>query len=127
MKCKELFDTVMQLIFETDSGADTDDYAEQFPYILATFCNDNAFYDSHYRVANSLPEQKNIAFMSLGLADDFPFCERFIAPASYFIASMLVADENEELSDMFFDRYSDSFSALISEIPGMPHPIKSVY
>lgn len=127
MKIKSIYDAALRLLGHTaDDGSDAD-YAERTPYIAATFCCEAAAIDRDYRESHKIGEQKNFSQIYLGLEDDFPLCSRFTSAAAYYIAAMLVLEENELLSDSFFEKYCDSLSAAVSETTGTCGKIKDVY
>ena len=83
-----------------------EDYTSRAPYWLATFVTQYAKLDGDYRKANGM-ESKVISTdaVAINLNDAFPLCDVFAPAAIYHLASGLVIDENEEMSDKFFDRY----------------------
>ena len=127
MKIKSIYDAVLRLLGHSADDTSDEDYAERAPYIAATFCCETAALDRDYRESHKLEPQKLFSEVYLSLSDDFPLCSRFTSAAAYYIAAMLVLEENEKLSDVFFDKYCESLSAAVSEIPGKNHKIKDVY
>ena len=49
--------------------------------------------------------------------DEFPLCDVFAPAAIYHLASGLVIDENEEMSDKFFDRYISAILDIRKTLP----------
>lgn len=119
MKGQGLYDAALRMIAEIGGGGSADDYAERAPYLLAAFCCENGAADVDYREAHGLGAQGDFSRVFLELGEEFPLCERFAYPAECYLASMLLMDENEALSDKLYDRYCDSISALYGELPGV--------
>lgn len=127
MKVKSIYDAALRLLgHSADDGSDAD-YAERTPYIAATFCCEAAAVDRDFRESHKLEPQEPFSEIYLSLDDDFPLCSRFTSAAAYYIAAMLVLEENEQLSDSFFEKYCDSLSAAVNETSGKNHKIKDVY
>ena len=83
-----------------------EDYTSRAPYLLASFVTQYAKLDSDYRKANNMTGKEIFTDMVAVNPDDtFPLCDVFVPAAIYHLASGLVMDENEEMSDKFFDRY----------------------
>ena len=53
----------------------------------------------------------------VSLEDSFPLSPAFAPAIIYYLASMLVLDENSEMSDTLFDRFSDALSAIRDGLP----------
>ena len=58
---------------------------------------------------------------------DFPLCDVFAPAAIYHLASGLVIDENEEMSDKFFDRYINAILDIRKELPASVEKIVDRY
>lgn len=117
MLCREIYRAAVGMTGEDASDDCIFDYEDSSGYLLATFCRDCAAIDARYRIAHALGSASipNGAFIDL--EDDFPLCDALVPAATYYLAAMLVADENEELSDRFFTLYTDSISALCASLP----------
>lgn len=117
MTVKNIYDAAMRTLgISVDQGLDSA-YAERAPYIIASFCSDVAQMDRDYRDTHRLPAQEEFNEVYLPLEQKFPLYKRFSRPAVYFLASMLVLEEKETLSESLFAVYCDSLSAAVSEIP----------
>ena len=88
---------------------------------------ENGRLEAEYRRVTGMGERDYVHAVYADLDDDFPFAERFISSAGYYLASMLVIEENSELADRFFDMYSTSMTKLISEIPATAERIVECY
>lgn len=122
-----IYDAALRMIAEIGGGESTDDYAERAPYLLAAFCCECASADVDYRAAHELAAQGAFSGVFLELSEKFPLCERFIYPAECYLASMLLVDEDEALSDKLYERYCDSISAIANELPGVSGGIVDRY
>ena len=95
-----------------------EDYHARAPYLLAAFVTQYAKLDTEYRRANGL-EKKVISTdaAAIDTEDEFPLCDVFAPAAIYHLASGLVIDENEEMSDKFFDRYINAILDIRKTLP----------
>ncbi len=127
MKCRDIYDAALKLIAELGDDNITADYEERAPYLIAAFCCEVGASDKEYRRANSLDEQPSFNPVNIALENDFPLDKRFYSAAIQYLASMLIIDENSELSDKLFERYCDSISAISLEIPSQTGSILDMY
>ncbi|MBO5416938.1 MAG: hypothetical protein J6A83_09970 [Clostridia bacterium] len=127
MKNKDVYDSALRILAEKNVAGANDDYEERAPYLLAAFCAESAEADRIYRRVNGLTEAKTVNAVYVPLTDDFPCSPRFCAAASTYLAAMLIFDDNTELSDKLFDRYSDMMSAICYELPALVEPIRDKY
>ncbi len=95
-----------------------EDYHARAPYLLAAFVTQYAKLDTEYRRANGM-EKKVISTdaAAIDAEDEFPLCDVFAPAAIYHLASGLVIDENEEMSDKFFDRYINAILDIRKTLP----------
>ncbi len=124
---KSIYDQALALLGEHPDPDGTHEFAERASYLTATFCANTAVIDRDFRESHGLDPQPRFSEVYLELDDPFPFCERFAAPASYFVAAMLILDENESLSDSIYEKYCDALSRAVSEIPCKKERITNVY
>lgn len=127
MKGQGIYDAALRMIAELGGEGCSDDYAERAPYLLAAFCCENAVADIHYRAAHGYPAQEDFSRVFIELGEAFPLCERFAYPAECYLASMLLMEESEALSDKLYDRYCDSISAVYGELPAQSDGIVDRY
>ena len=127
MKCTEILKRALRLLNEKGGVDENDDFAERAPYILSSMFTEAARLDKNYRLASGLGEQPPIGAVYTELDSEFPLSDRFVGAAAFYLASMLIVDDNDELSDLFYDRYSDSMSAICAETRGTAEKIKNVY
>ncbi|MBE6538491.1 MAG: hypothetical protein E7671_03395 [Ruminococcaceae bacterium] len=127
MTNNEIYKAALHILAETSESADTSDYAERFPYILALFCGEAEDLDSKYRKAHGLPVRYGSMSIAAEPDEDFPLSDPFAHAALYYLSSMLVVDENPELSDKLFERYSARMADIYSSLPSELEKIKNVY
>lgn len=127
MKNKDIYDGALKILAEKNAVGANDDYEERAPYLIAAFCSESASADAAYRRANYLPAANPVSEVYVDLASDFPCSTRFAAAACTYLASMLIIDDDTELSDKLFDKYSDIMSAICSEIPALIEDISDRY
>lgn len=127
MKNREIYDAALRVLAEKCVDGANDDYEERAPYLMANFCCESSRTDAAYRKAHSLASPKKVSSVFVELDADFPCCERFTTAAIMYLAAMLIVDENPDLSDKFFDRYSDAMSEICMEIPAVIERISDRY
>ena len=105
-----------------------EDYHARAPYLLAAFVTQYAKLDGDYRKANGM-ENKVISTdaAAIEVDDEFPLCDVFAPAAIYHLAAGLVIDENEEMSDKFFDRYINAILEIRKNLPSLAEPIVDRY
>ena len=130
MRCSEIYKKALRLIGETEPDeARTEDYLERAPYILANAVSDLRMLDSYYRSAFSLKEQvlNPSHELCLPLSEPFPLSDRFISAVSVYLASILLIDENVELSDKLYDKFCVAVTVITQEIPAERQKILNMY
>ena len=123
----ELFENALHAISETATNGDTSDYEERASYILATFCTQCAGLDHRYRSAMGDFSQPKADATYVALSETFPLSEIFAPPAIYYLSAMLTLDENETMSEKFFELYSDALASIQASIPCSCKPIEDRY
>ncbi len=127
MKCDDIRETAYALIGETNTFSDTRDYDDRFPFVLATFINQNSSLDGVVKKQLGIVGEDCHAVCGTDIFGDFPLLDRFAAPAVYYVASMLVTDENTELSDKFFELYEKAMNDMFSALPLTHGQIEDAY
>lgn len=128
MTYRDLMNGAIAAVCEDASSAGVEDYQTRAPFLLATFVTQYAKLDDNYRAANGM-ENKVISTdaAAIDLEDDFPLCDIFAPAAINHLASGLVIDENEEMSDKFFDRYINIILEIRKNIPAKMESIIDRY
>ena len=127
MTCREIYEAALAMLAESMASGDNDDYKERAPYLLAAFCTDIKETDAMWREACVEDAQGEWNAVYLPLEDDFPLSDRLAPAAAYYLASMLVLDSNESLSDRLYDECSDILSRVKEGIPSTAAPIINRY
>lgn len=122
----EVFDAALALIDEVNDGS-VDDYLERCPYLAAAFCSEVGAVDLLWRESVGGEAQPTFGAVSIAADENFPLSGRFVHAAASYIAAMLVLEENEELYEKLYSRYSDLISGICAEIPGAAEKIVEVY
>jgi len=103
------------------------DFEARAPYLLAAFCTESEELDAAYRDSKGLAAAEDVDTVFLSLDENFPRADRFSSAAAFYLAAMLVIDDNIELSDKLFDNYCDSMARIQSEIPTRLEKIAQKY
>lgn len=124
--CTNIYEAALALLAEPDEERCAD-YAERAPYILASLLSEAGAADAMWREAHNLPAQPSFNSVYVGLAEQFPLCDRFVAPSAAYLAAFLILDENEALSDKLYEKYCDGMSSICSELPAIKKSITDIY
>ena len=128
MICSNIFTSACNLIAESIGGTlASADLAARAPYIIASFCGMASTADKHYRRGFSLGEQPAFDRSHIDLTERFPLCDRFIPSAAAYLAAMLIAPENPELSAILRESARNELTAAYDEIPSVIHGIIDNY
>jgi hypothetical protein len=127
MTYRELYDSALRIVSETDGNFTNEDYEERAGYILAAFCGECASIDKKYRSTHGSPESQFVPKALVALNESFPLESVFVPAAVYYLGAMLVSDENEALCDRLFALYTDAISAIQAEIPWSNQKIVNHY
>ena len=117
------------LINETPSigSIDTADYETRSCYLLALFTNQQLPLDAAYRAANNLEAITQRSYSMVELDRFFPLVLNFAPAAVYYLAAMLVIDENAELSNRFFAQYLSEIELIRRSFPSRIEITKDQY
>jgi hypothetical protein len=129
MNYRDLIDGAIAIVCENASVTfGNEDYYARAPYLLAAFVTQYAQLDADYRKAHGM-EDKVISTDAATVNPDaeFPLCDVFAPAAIYHLASGLVIDENEEMSDKFFDRYINTILDIRKALPTLTTAIVDRY
>ena len=124
---KDIYQGALRLLAEPDDETRTADYAERAPYIIANFISENAVKDANYRKFRGEEAVSVASAVYTALDEAFPLSDRFASAAEYYLASMLIDDEDGDRADSFFDHYCTALSAILAEIPAMREKILNAY
>lgn len=105
-----------------------EDYQTRAQFLLATFLTQYTPLDAIYREAHGIEHVEiDTNIVSVDLDDTFSLCEVFVPAAVQYLASALIIDENEEMSDKFFDRYINIILEIRKSLPATQGAIVDRY
>lgn len=112
-----------ELTLVTRSASDSEEASELDPesgatYHLAAFCCECAAIDALYRRQHGMAPAGRYSSVALPMDAPFPLIPRLVPAATAYLASMLVLDTDEELSERLYGRYCDLMATLCTSIPG---------
>ena len=103
------------------------DYLERAPFIIGQFYLQFEKLDERCRKAYGRQKDYAIGSVYAMLEQDFLFVPELVPAAIYYLASMLVMDENEMLGERLFDLFADAISTLEASLPFQKEKISQVY
>ncbi len=116
-----------EMICEDAASPTCSDYTERARYLLPTVCSECLSLDRQYRKANG-EEVTEIAIPCvIDLTSSFPLSDTFLPAVTYYLAAMLVLEENEDLSDKLFSLYTDAISSIQASLPAVSEKIRNRY
>ena len=127
MTVKDIYDSALRLLAESTSAEDYADYEERAPYLIAIFCSEECSTDAALRRLHGEAQIKYTDSVYIGLAEPFPMLPALAHAAAYYLAAMLVIDDDSELSDKLYEKYCDSMSRLCESIPAVSERICDRY
>ncbi len=126
MTCNDIYLAALGKMGEKPSSPRNDDYAERAPYILASVSSDlSALNEKYASFKGETATPYTGSYLALTAA--FPLHDRFASAASNYLASLLTVDEDEALSDKFFDAFCRTVAKITAEIPAERQKILDVY
>ena len=103
MKIREIYDSALRLVCETDQPDANEDYEERATYLVSLICQRYASLDRQYRSVNGLNEQEILQTNCFPMPMLFPLADAFAPAVAAALAGMLVMDENAEMSQQLSD------------------------
>ena len=122
-----IFTDALHLLNINDDSEECIEFTDRAPFLIASVCLEAWDIDKLYRKVNNLETQPVFNPTGFKLNDFFPLADRFITPAAFYVASMLISDTNMELGDSLFDKYCESMSKIVESLPGDISQTKNVY
>ena len=124
MRNLDILDAACSLLCETVGTSA--DYESRAPYVLGTFLRTCKQVDRDWRTAYGLdpaPTHQNYPSMD----EEFPLVDELIPAATYYLAAMLVMDENSDLYEKLFDLFTDAVATVAASIPEpQPQPVAPI-
>ena len=127
MTLRSVYLTALKLIGEVDYSTSESELSERAPYIGAALCREAATLDRAYRKAFGIGEVEEFEGLYLDLEAKFPLADRFAPAAAYYMAAMLILDEDPELYEKLFERWCDALASISAEIPFVKGSTAEVY
>lgn len=103
------------------------DYLERAAYLLGSYYAQCESLDLGYRAAHGMTERTSALPTVADMDGDFLFVPALAPAAVYYLAAMLVMDENEVLGDKLYDLYVDAVSSTEAALPFSKESIREVY
>ena len=129
MKNRDVYDLSLALLADGGDRLENGDYEERAGYLLAAFASDTEIVDRRLRASRgdeSADYETEIPIF-LALEEDFPLDRSFVTAAGHYLASMLILEEDPELSEVLFDRYCTLLREICDDIPMKSCPIADRY
>ncbi|MCQ2354388.1 MAG: hypothetical protein MJ102_04690 [Clostridia bacterium] len=144
MKVRDVYETALAFLAEKGGSCVEYDFEERAPFIIAAAAAEAETLDREYRRSYGAENQENsendndggmnsgstLMFarpVRLSLDSEFPLCDRFASVAAYFTAAMLIAGQNADLYDFFFDKWCDALATIAAGLPGKSGSTRDVY
>jgi hypothetical protein len=127
MQNLEIYEHALALLSLTPSEEENSDLMERAPHHLAAFCSEAESMDLWLTDEEGGDTDSSFNRICLPLEARFPLCERLAPVAALYLASLLVLDEDPDLSDRLFSRYCDAVSRICAGLPMQSEEILDRY
>lgn len=143
MKNRDVYRLATALLAESGDSIENGDYEERAGYLLAAFCSEVREIDQRLRflkkreasaeeAPESTPEaefeEKESDFpIYLSMDGTFPCVPALAGAGGYYLAAMLILDEDADLSDKLFSCYCDAVTRICAEMKAIPEKISDRY
>lgn len=127
MTLRNVYETALKILGESHCSTCDGELSERAPYIGAALCTEASALDRAYRAAFGMEEAESFPGLYIDLNSPFPLADRFAPAAAYYMAAMLILDEDTELYEKLFDRWCDALAAISAEIPFVKGSTAEVY
>ncbi len=127
MLCREVYNASVRMISEMPDSPHTEDYESRAPYLLGAVIAQLLPIDQLYRRSISDGSKSVSVSVCVDLDATFPLCDRFSTAATYYLAAMLVMEENEALGDRLFALYADEIASIQATLPASLQKIADRY
>lgn len=127
MLCREVYNASVRMIAEMPDTPDTEDYESRAPYLLGAIVAQLLPIDKLYRRSIGDGSKPASVSVCVDLDATFPLCDRFSTAAIYYLAAMLVMEENETLGDRLFAFYADEIASIQAMLPAKAQKIADRY
>lgn len=113
---REIYAFALHALAQHQISEDASDFEERAPYLLAAVCTEAQALDTAWRRAMGQSSAPAIGGVRLELGAEFPLSAPFAPTAGFYLAAMLILDEDVELSDKLYDRYCDGMASITSQL-----------
>lgn len=127
MKNRDVYELALALLAENGERTENGDYEERAGYLVSAFSSEAEPIDRCLREQKGPGAEEIDIPIYLSLEEAFPLSDVFASAAGYYLASMLILDEDPDLSDVLFTRYCDRIAAISAEIPMRSYSIADRY
>lgn len=127
MLYRDIFNAAVEMLSEDHATGDVEDYERRAGYLLGTVTAQLKPIDKRYRAAHSQGEAVKSTALCVDLDTAFPLCDAFVSAATYYLASMLVMEENERMGDRIFALYADEIASIEASLPATARSITDRY
>lgn len=116
MTNREIYQFALHILAQHQISEDTADFEERAPYLLAACCTESKELDTALRKSLGQVVVSTITGVYMDLDDTFPLLQSFAILSGFYLAAMLILDENSELSDKLYDHYCDGMASIQAQI-----------
>ena len=109
---REIYTFALHLLAQHQISEDTADFEERAPYLLAACCIEAQALDSALRKSLGQSASYDFSGVCLNLEETFPLHQNFASLAGFYLAAMLIVDEDSELSDKLYAHYCDGMASI---------------
>ena len=126
MRNRDIYALSLALLGEAGNAESTADYEERAGYLLSAYCSEVREIAERMSISRGeRAEYDDPLFRPLD--HDFPYDASLASPGAYYLAAMLILDEDPDLSDRLFSRYCDAVSRIASSLPMQSEEIRDRY
>ena len=116
MNNREIYAFALHALAQHQISDQTADFEERAPYLLAACCTEAQALDTAWRRSLGQTSAPALSGVRLDLEAEFPLSQPFVPLAGFYLAAMLIIDEDVELSDKFYERWCDGMASLRAQL-----------
>ena len=113
---REIYAFALHALAQHQISSETADFEERAPYLLAACCTEAQALDTAWRTSTGQSSAPSVSGVRLELDKTFPLSQPFVPLAGFYLAAMLVIDEDIDLSDKFYERFCDGMASIQVQI-----------
>ena len=123
----EIYESALRILGESLNEGENEDYKESAAFLIAAFCNETEEIDNSIRRICGLYDRPYFNPVWVSLDEEFPSSERLAPAAAFYLAAMLILDDDPERSDALYEKYCDSIANIEGSFPMTSGSIVDVY